>query len=192
MLALYRSGRQADALDVYRRTRDRLRDELGLEPGKELTALQAAILSQDPAIDAPARQRLAGRSVSDRRRSGALLLIAGGAGALLAAVAAVAVILLDGGDALELSPNSVAVLDAGTGDLVDDIAVGVRPDDVAIGLGSVWIANLDDDSITKIDPESLSVDATISPGIAVDGGRSGDGWSLGDRREARPGGAHRP
>ena len=44
MLALYRSGRQAEALDAYQRARDRLTDELGLEPGSELRALQAAIL----------------------------------------------------------------------------------------------------------------------------------------------------
>jgi DNA-binding SARP family transcriptional activator len=50
MLALYRSGRQADALDVFRRARERLRDELGLEPGPALRSLQAAVLRQDPAL----------------------------------------------------------------------------------------------------------------------------------------------
>ena len=46
MLALYRSGRQADALAVYQRARTRLADELGLEPGPALRALQAQILEQ--------------------------------------------------------------------------------------------------------------------------------------------------
>ena len=50
MLALYRSGRQADALDVYQRTRAHLAQELGLEPGPALKALQTAILSQDPSL----------------------------------------------------------------------------------------------------------------------------------------------
>ena len=51
MLALYRSGRQADALAAYREARSMLRDELGIEPGHELRALEQAILRQDSAID---------------------------------------------------------------------------------------------------------------------------------------------
>jgi DNA-binding SARP family transcriptional activator len=51
MLALYRSGRQAEALEVYRDTRRVLVDELGIEPGKELRELEDAILRQDPVLD---------------------------------------------------------------------------------------------------------------------------------------------
>jgi predicted ATPase/DNA-binding SARP family transcriptional activator len=51
MLALYRSGRQADALASYLQGRETLLDELGLEPSVELRELQAAILRQDPALD---------------------------------------------------------------------------------------------------------------------------------------------
>ena len=51
MLALYRSGRQADALTVYRQTRELLSDELGLEPGRELQQLERAILTQDSTLD---------------------------------------------------------------------------------------------------------------------------------------------
>ena len=50
-LALTRSGRQADALDVLRQVREVLADELGLEPGGELRDLQTAVLRQDPALD---------------------------------------------------------------------------------------------------------------------------------------------
>jgi class 3 adenylate cyclase/tetratricopeptide (TPR) repeat protein len=53
MLALYRSGRQAEALDVYRETRRRLADELGLEPSAALRELEAAILAHDPSLDLP-------------------------------------------------------------------------------------------------------------------------------------------
>ena len=56
MLALYRSGRQADALEVYREGRTLLSDQLGLEPGTDLQRLERAILEQDPALDAPAEQ----------------------------------------------------------------------------------------------------------------------------------------
>jgi Bacterial transcriptional activator domain len=51
MLALYRSSRQADALAVYRRGRDRLVDELGLEPTSELQALEKAILRHDAGLE---------------------------------------------------------------------------------------------------------------------------------------------
>src|SRR6185312_6149271 len=50
MLALYRSGRQAEGLEVYRRTRTLLNEELGLEPGVELQELERAILTQDPSL----------------------------------------------------------------------------------------------------------------------------------------------
>jgi len=56
MLALYRSGRQAEALDVYRETRRLLADELGLEPSQSLRDLERAILAQDPVLDPPPRK----------------------------------------------------------------------------------------------------------------------------------------
>jgi DNA-binding SARP family transcriptional activator len=55
MLALYRSGRQAEALHAYRAARRELADELGLEPGEELRRLEQAILQQDPGLEASQR-----------------------------------------------------------------------------------------------------------------------------------------
>lgn len=51
MLALYRAGRQADALRAYQRARSFLVDELGIEPGAELRRLEAAIVAQDAELD---------------------------------------------------------------------------------------------------------------------------------------------
>jgi DNA-binding SARP family transcriptional activator/DNA-binding NarL/FixJ family response regulator len=52
-LALYRSHRQADALDALRRARKLLADELGVDPGPALRALEAEVLAQSPTLDAP-------------------------------------------------------------------------------------------------------------------------------------------
>ena len=51
MLALYRDGRQSDALNAYRETRRRLVDEVGIEPGPQLQELEARVLAQDPRLD---------------------------------------------------------------------------------------------------------------------------------------------
>jgi DNA-binding SARP family transcriptional activator len=57
MLALYRAGRQAEALEAYRAARRTLLAELGIEPGRALRELEHAILEQDPAIEIAVRQR---------------------------------------------------------------------------------------------------------------------------------------
>jgi hypothetical protein len=90
MLALYRSGRQADALQAYRSGRRALVDELGLEPGAGLQSLERAILAHDPSLDlvasdataAPQSERTGGgRQVvlvvpHDLSRTGDLLAVA--------------------------------------------------------------------------------------------------------------------
>ena len=53
MLALYRSGRQAEALEAYRDARSALVEAIGVEPGPELRRLHEAILRQDPRLDPP-------------------------------------------------------------------------------------------------------------------------------------------
>ena len=59
MLALYRSGRQAEALDAYQDTRRVLVDELGLAPSRAIVELEQAILRQDPTLDALPQQPMA-------------------------------------------------------------------------------------------------------------------------------------
>lgn len=58
MVALYRNGRQADALGAYRRAREHLLNELGIEPGAELRAFELAVLEQSPSLDLVARRAL--------------------------------------------------------------------------------------------------------------------------------------
>jgi class 3 adenylate cyclase len=59
MLALYRAGRQGEALSAYQRARALLADELGVDPGPDLRKLEAAIVAQEAALDVVAAQRLA-------------------------------------------------------------------------------------------------------------------------------------
>jgi DNA-binding SARP family transcriptional activator len=72
MLALYRSGRQAEALDAFRDARAVFTGELGIEPGRELRELHQAILNQDPALDPrplrPPAERRAGETFVGRER----------------------------------------------------------------------------------------------------------------------------
>ena len=71
MLALYRSARQADALEAYSSARRDLSEQLGLEPGEELRRLQQAILDHDPALDLPPAPAVASNGRPDR----AILLV---------------------------------------------------------------------------------------------------------------------
>jgi DNA-binding SARP family transcriptional activator len=69
MLALYRCGRQAEALGVYQDARRLLVDELGLEPGRALQDLERAILNQDRHLDAPVRGGTPHRDTHPGRRA---------------------------------------------------------------------------------------------------------------------------
>jgi YVTN family beta-propeller protein len=167
MLALYRSGRQADALETYQAGRRVLRDELGLEPGRQLRDLEAAILSQDERlipVSEGADERAPSAVVSARRgRRAAIVVIAA---AVVAAVAAMAMLVMTRDDAspIAVAPNSVAVIDAKTNRVVETISVGIRPGPVAVGLGSLWVGNIDDESLTRIDLKARRVVKTIPLG----------------------------
>src|SRR4051794_26465525 len=106
MLALYRSGRQAEALESFQDARRALVDELGLEPGRELRELEQAILAQDPVLDLP---RLRARATVPARRRRGRALIAAGAGVALAATIAATVALTSRGAGVAVAPDSVAV-----------------------------------------------------------------------------------
>jgi peptide/nickel transport system substrate-binding protein len=174
MLALYRSGRQAEALDAYRQARTTLAEELGLEPGRTLQELERAILQQGAELDAPAQAATQRTRVP--RRSG--LLIASGAAVLLAAAIAVVGTELTSGDNPGLgsaSANSVAAIDAGSNRLVAEVPVGNGPTSLAVGEGSVWVTNAHERSVTRIDPRTSHVlqriDVGADPGgIAFGGG----------------------
>ena len=149
MLALYRSGRQSEALDVYADGRRTLVAELGLEPSPELQELQRRILSHDATLAGPGqRTRLRGR------RRGGLLLVTGGVILLAAGIAAGLLELTGTNGATGLSrvaANSVGVIDPKSGRIVAQVPAGLSPSDVAVGAGSVWVTSVDDQTVTRFD-----------------------------------------
>jgi DNA-binding SARP family transcriptional activator len=162
MLALYRSGRQAQALEAYRRGRQTLVNELGIEPGGPLQELEKAILNHDPALEPPAGRAHDGAVRTDRvsgkhrRRSPvrrlalAMVAVAVVAGALALGVA------FDGRTpaAMLLEPNSVGFVDAAEGRVTRSYTVGRDPRALLVAFDSLWVANHRDQTVTRIDPDS--------------------------------------
>jgi YVTN family beta-propeller protein len=177
MLALYRSGRQAEALEVYQGGRRLLLDEVGLEPSPLLQRLEQAILRQDPELDLPPtvaapppprrdgagpglhvaepgvlRQRL---SVGKRAVAAGILLLA------CAIAAAVFELTRGTRTATSVPPNSVGVIDPRTNQLTRDVPVGDTPSAVATGGGSVWVVNANEQTLSRIDARARTEARTI-------------------------------
>jgi YVTN family beta-propeller protein len=166
MLALYRTGRQAEALQTYQDARRLLVDELGIEPTPALQRLERAILQQDESLElpsavaAPAGRFAAVATNATRRRPHVWRVAVAAAGA--GAAALIALLAFRGGeDAIPVRPNSVAVIDPETNEVVADVAVGERPGPAAFGGGAVWIGNLDDSTLSRINPKTREVERTI-------------------------------
>jgi DNA-binding SARP family transcriptional activator/ABC-type transport system substrate-binding protein/streptogramin lyase len=170
MLALYRSGRQAEALHVYAETRTLLVEELGLEPGQPLRELEHAILEQDPALNRPAS------AVGPRRRRRRVWAV--GAIAAAGAIVTAAVLFATGGTQSShaqslIEPDTDAFLAASTGKVV---RVGAAPSalKVRFGFGSLWSISQDGE-LTRIDPTTGGILATLGLGITPSGLATGAG-----------------
>lgn len=134
MLALYRTGRQAEALEGYRTARRALLAELGIEPGRALHELERAILAQDPALDAAPTRRFSSvaSTVTPGRRASSPLV---GRAEELAQLGAG----ID--DALEGRGRLFIVLgEAGTGKtrLADEVASVAKQRGIRILWGRGW------------------------------------------------------
>jgi YVTN family beta-propeller protein len=179
MLALYRSGRQAEALETYREGRRTLNDELGLKPGHDLRELETAILRQDESLDKRSGRALSAdgngsalespassgmRRVLQRRRTNsrrALVLLPIALALVVAAVAAGISARGDGSPRVPVPPNSVAVIDAESNSVVAALPVAPRPGAVTEGRGALWVGNVDDKTLLRIDPRTRRPVKTI-------------------------------
>lgn len=165
MAALYRCGRQAEALEVYRDARRALRDELGIEPGPALRELERAILRQDPALGVPAPPPV---PIAARIRRRWPLLV--GAGVLIAGALAAVLAFGHSGSAkaVVVKPHSVVVIDPRKNALVRDIPVGGYPGPLAADDQFVYVCNIGDATFSRILPDQLKVYDTGSLSRAID------------------------
>jgi DNA-binding SARP family transcriptional activator/ABC-type branched-subunit amino acid transport system substrate-binding protein len=163
MLALYRCGRQADALEHYQSARRALIDELGIEPGPALRELERSILAQDPSLEPPPR-RAALRATASRRRASVALLI--GAGLLL--VAALSAALLSGGHdrtpALMLQADALGLVDPATGHLRASVPIGGTPARVHTAGGRVWVTSDDARTVALVDSRTPAIARVVRIG----------------------------
>jgi DNA-binding SARP family transcriptional activator len=165
MAALYRCGRQAEALEVYRDARRALLDELGVEPGPALRELQQAILRQDPELGAPAPPPA---PIATRIRRRWPMLVGAGilVGTALAAMLAFG--RAGGAKAVAVTPDSLAVIDPSRNALVKDIAVGGYPGPLAADDKFVYVSNIGDATVSRILPDRRKVFDTSSLSRAID------------------------
>jgi DNA-binding SARP family transcriptional activator/ABC-type transport system substrate-binding protein/streptogramin lyase len=163
MLALYRSGRQADALARYRDGRKRLVDGLGIEPSADLRGLEQSILQHDPRLAAPPGTLPANGSRESARRS--RLAVGGTVVALACAAAVVIAASLNAGEGKTAAPvagDAIAIVDARTAHLVGSIPLQLRPGAITAAAGSLWVADADSRSVARISPASRRVVASVT------------------------------
>lgn len=153
MLALYRSGRQSDALDVYRRTRELLAEELGLEPSRALQQLERAILQHDPTLEAPSVPRDVVSELPSVQGVGRLKrrhLVAVALAALAGVVVATALLARGSSPVTAKAPTALGK------HLVASIASPL-PSCCGFGFGAVWIVGHHDETVEKVDPSTNKV-----------------------------------
>ncbi len=184
MLALYRSGRQAEALETYTDLRDHLRDELGIDPSPTLKRLEHSILRQDPALELPlippAYENGESPTVeagSPNRRLPTLdqwrpAIVAVGLAGLLVGVVAGAIVLFTGGSHHSLSgvdANALGMIDPHTGSITGEVLLDGTPSHVAAGAGSVWAVSPNRQTVSRIGSKTGQLIQTISVGHGASG-----------------------
>jgi YVTN family beta-propeller protein len=185
MLALYRSGRQSDALSAYRDLRAVLDTELGIEPSAPLRELHTRMLRQDPALAGPpprAPTPTPGKPVLPARDGTTAVGVpeaehesVGGRRLRLSALASVLVLVaasassatieaVVAGPALASLPaNAVVELDE-SGTVLGSTLVGINPIALASSDHALWVVNASEDTVSKIDTSTHAVQQVLDVG----------------------------
>ena len=151
MVALYASGRQADALATYQNARRELA-AVGLEPEPRLRELEQAILNQDSSLGTPPPHHGAERPQTFARRAVAALLA-------IAAITIVVVAIVAAQNeppraavpaVPPVHPNSLVEIDPGTNRVVSSTRVGRGPESIASSKDAIWVANVEDRTVSQL------------------------------------------
>jgi peptide/nickel transport system substrate-binding protein len=187
MLALYRNGRQADALATFHDTRDHLVEDLGLEPTASLRELQQAILRQDPSLDLPssvngsppvatvisieppteAEHERPSASPGAARARGYLRTPVVVAAAVTIALVVFGIVVFRGSDATggllpaDVHANAIVSAAPDDGKLVQQTDVPGRPTALAAGDGALWATDEANDRVLKLDPATNRIEDQV-------------------------------
>lgn len=191
IVALYRSGRQSDALAAFRELRAKLRDELGVEPSPPLQELNTRVLAHDPGLRwasangdptadngqsettapaagsaRPARTPAVGSLLERFRRPWSRRAVAMGAALVVVAATGTTAAVI----ARHRSPPRATLVANSVGAVRPDgsvaaaVPVGTNPVAVAYGQRALWVANRTDGTVSRVDPDNRSVVQTIDAG----------------------------
>jgi peptide/nickel transport system substrate-binding protein len=153
MLSLYRAGRQADALAAYQVCRRRFAEELGLEPGPELRALERRILGQDPTLDAVPASPSAARS----RRITRARIVAAAVALVVVAASVTAGIELGtaGSSGSSVLGSTDGIFELGTGSsALAESSLTDAPAAMAADARSLWLAEPNASEVVRVDRAS--------------------------------------
>jgi len=183
MLALYRAGRQVDALAAYAEARRTLVDDLGIEPSEALQRLQQAILRHDPALEtpqgtaavnglvptetAPPLIAITEAEVGDARarsrfRPRRRQFVLAGVVVLSGLAVLAAVIASSAGASPHVVPDSLVRIDP-RGKIVSVTQLGAEPQLVDVTPSAVWTNNLTENAVTRYDLRTHKVQTLGTP-----------------------------
>jgi DNA-binding SARP family transcriptional activator/DNA-binding beta-propeller fold protein YncE len=174
-LALYRSGRQVDALNTLGDYAARIRDELGLEPSAELRELERAILNHDAALLLEQEPAGSARSMPGHRVGRlvfALVIVA-----VLGAALAVALVVRSrpaGVPFTQLQPGTLAAARPGSDRAQRTFDVGRVPRAVSVGYGAAWVVDFRDETVSRVPVDGSEI-TTVGLGVTPTGVVAGAG-----------------